>query len=242
MVDKYTIGRLFKDGQTKLVIPNLEIAVTNAITSIVSSYVSDPVQTTKNFFGINVNPRIPSNKEIASVVSGILDILIIGLGVTKIEATQDYVMPFSKGIGSTGEVIHLLGARNEMINLEFKTDKYPGRLGYLIKRILQKTLEMAAVVYLIDDLFLATPCLIKKSKIFKDGSYRGAVMGELELVSLATGASFVGNILGTSRNLKSLVTKLGSGSKIGLGSSLKATASVGALAISGALVAGIVGK
>jgi len=239
-INKYNANRLFKDGKTKLVIPNLEIAITSAVTNLVSSYVTEPLTSSRNFFA--GKPSV-SPTDIPIYVASILDIFIVGLGVTKIETAQDYVMPFSKGIGSTGEVIHLLGAKNEMIKLEFTSDQYPGRLGYLIRNIIQATLEMAEVVYLIDDLFLATPCLIKSFKLRKEGSYRGAVMGELEMVSLATGgSSFIDNILGINKSRKSLSTKLKKSAqslRSNLTTKQKAVIGVGAFAIAFPLIRGV---
>lgn len=244
MTTKYHISNLFKDGKTRLVVPNVSIAVTNYITTIAASYFEHPDQTPQNFFTRKTeNIDFDDVMSIAkSFITSLIDSLTIGLGVTKIETTQNYVMPFSKGIGSTGEIIHLLGAENELINIVFKTDKYPGRLGYVIKRILQKILEDALVVYVVDDLFLSTPCLIRKMKISKEASYRGAVMGEIELVSLATGSSFVSDKIQESSKVRQLVTKLKFGLKSVSSLSLpKVAASVGAITIGAGLISNIVG-
>ena len=196
MVVKYQLARLFRDGQTRLFIPNLQITITDALTNLVSSYVTAPYSSQNSFFP-NTREEVDfQDKGLISAVSSIIDAISIGLGVLKIETSQEYTMPLSKGIGSTGEVIHLLGARNEIINIEFKTDNYPGRLGYILKSLLQKILETTQVVYLIDDLFLATPCLIRKSRIYKEGNYKGAVMGEIELISLTTGGNWIKDKLG----------------------------------------------
>ena len=219
MVVKYELSRAFKDVQTRLFIPNLQITVADALTNLVSSYVTAPFSSRNSFF-FNKEAVINfKDKGLISAVSNIIDVVTLGLGVTKIEASQEYVMPLSKGIGSTGEVIHLLGARNELINIEFKTDNYPGRLGYVLRSLLQTILQTTQVVYLIDDLFLATPCLIRKTRLFKEGNYKGAVMGEIELVSLTTGDNWIKDKLGgnsviakRSQQLKSSVAtnKLGS--------------------------------
>lgn len=226
MTDLYRATRLFRDGETKLVIPNLKITALNAITNIASSYVSNPSRRssgrffthkdddewklgvqdpTANAFGVGLFSNFDSF--VTGMLTRIIALTTIGLGVTKIQTSQEYVMPFSKGIGSTGEVIHLLGARNEIINLEFTTEKYPGRLAYVLRGMLQHVLEEAQVVYLIDDLFLATPCLIKKTKLSKEGLYRGAVMGQLELVSLTTGGSFYNNFKKDAKKVSSTVKK-----------------------------------
>ena len=197
MVVKYELARAFRDVQTRLFIPNLQITVADALTNLVSSYVTAPFSSGNSFFFNRETIVNFKDKGLISAVSNLIDVVTIGLGVTKIEASQEYVMPLSKGIGSTGEVIHLLGARNELINIEFKTDNYPGRLGYVLKSLIQKILETTQVVYLIDDLFLATPCLIRKTKLYKEGNYKGAVMGEIELISLTTGGNWIKDKLGS---------------------------------------------
>lgn len=186
MTDKYKIRRLFRDGETRIFIPDLNIIATDLVTNIVSSYITDPVKNSNGFFSFNDRFNDPINWDsgVKRLIEFVMDTLFLGIGVTEIKTFQEYVMPFSKGIGSTGEVIHLLGAKNELINLEFTTDRYPGKLGYVLRTIIKKILETAQVVYLVDDLFLTTPCLIKKVEMSKKGLYRGAVIGELELVSL----------------------------------------------------------
>lgn len=249
MTDKYRMTWLFRDDATRLVIPNFRITAMDAITNIISSYVTNPTRSTNSFFTSNnkfgESPWENKDASITAVVTSIIDALIIGLGVTKLETAQEYVMPFSKGIGSTGEVIHLLGAKNELINLEFKTDRYPGRLGYVLRAMLQKILETAQVVYLIDDLFLATPCLVRKIKLSKEGIYRGAVMGSLELVSLTTGGGFIEDTLGGKDRVKTFSKKLkdgvsnkflklpSKGQRLILG--------IGKITIAGGLLAGILG-
>lgn len=251
MTDLYRVQRLFRDGETRLVIPNLKITAMDAIINIASSYVTNPAKRGGRFWTAKADSNsFDFNSTITGILARIIDIVSIGLGVTKIQTVQEYVMPFSKGIGSTGEVIHLLGAKNEMINLSFTTERYPGRMGYVLRAMLQYILEEAQVVYLIDDLFLATPCLIKKTKLSKEGLYRGAIMGELELVSLTTGGSFYTDHKGAAKKVSSTVKKYknsilsakentewiasrGTGTAIAFG--------VGAFAITSTLIAGIVG-
>lgn len=225
MTNKYAMGRLFRDGKTRLVIPNLELTIIDAATNIVSSFVTNPQRTRSGdwFSNSPFSKKDPDlnffqkfGKGMSGFVESIADLLTVGLGVTKIETSQDYVMPFSKGIGSTGETIHLLGARNEIINLQFTTDRYPGRMGSIIRGILQKTMEIAQVVYLIDDLFLATPCLIRKTRLSKEANYRGAIMGSLELVSLSTGGSQVKAFKEGFEKLKTVTKTLKSSLSIAL--------------------------
>lgn len=270
MTDLYRASRLFRDSETRLVIPNLKVTALNAITNIASSYVTNPSRKgsgrfftykndddwklgtqdpTANAFGVGLFSSFDSF--ITGMLARIINIATIGLGVTKIQTSQEYTMPFSKGIGSTGEVIHLLGAKNEMINLEFTTEKYPGRLAYVLRGMLQYILEEAQVVYLVDDLFLATPCLVRKTKLSKEGLYRGAVMGELELVSLTTGGSFYNNPLSKNKKLRGYTNKLkGSVANVaskGTSFALRnpklgaAIISVGAIAIASTLLPSIVG-
>ncbi len=228
MVGKYDLARLFRDDQTRLFIPNLQITVTDALTNLASSFVTAPYSSRNSFFPSTRKEINFRDTGLISAVTSLIDSISIGLGVTKIETSQEYTMPLSKGIGSTGEVIHLLGAKNEIINLEFKTDNYPGRLGYILRSLLQKILETTQVVYLVDDLFLATPCLVRKSRIYKEGNYRGAVMGDIELISLSTGGNWIKDKLGgdsaiatRAQKIKSSVvnSKLGrlATSRVGIG-------------------------
>jgi hypothetical protein len=244
MVNAYELTQVFRDDQTRLVIPNLQITVIDALTNIASSFVTNPLMASSKFFPTKdeantwgqVKPRIKD------FIAGIIDSLTIGLGVTKIETAQEYTMPMSKGIGSTGEVIHLLGARNEIMNLEFTTDRYPGRLGYVLRSIIQKVLETTQIVYLIDDLFLATPCLIRKFKVYKEGNYRGAVMGEVELVSLSTGGNWVKDKLGSKDKVKSAANKFKSSVKTTLSTRPSVSrVGVGTLIIGSGLLASIAG-
>ena len=116
MANKYRLQRLFRDSRTRIVIPDLSITATAAIINIVSSYVTNPTKTDKNFFSLdavksNFNNRLGNefdlkDEGIMGLVTNIINLLVIGFGVTKLETQQEYVMPFSKGIGSTGEVIY----------------------------------------------------------------------------------------------------------------------------------------
>ena len=238
MVVKYQVARLFRDDKTRLFVPNLAITATDAITNIASSYVTAPYSNQGGFFPSKFEDVDFKDASLMSSITGIIDSLTIGLGVTKIETSQEYTMPLSKGIGSTGEVIHLLGSKNEIINLEFKTDNYPGRLGFILRSLLQKILETTQVVYLIDDLFLATPCLIRKSKISKEGNYRGAIMGQMELISLTTGGSWIDDKLGDASSIISTAKKLKLGIKTAVNSDAlrNGVAAVGVVALSGLLV------
>ena len=251
MTDKYKMQRVFRDDATRLVIPNIRITTIDAITNIISSYITNPVRNSSGFFsskdkfGNKINLFTNLDGGTKSIMTSIIDALVIGLGVTKITSSQEYTMPFSKGIGSTGEVIHLLGAKNEIINIEFKTDRYPGRLGYVLRALFQKVLESTQVVYLIDDLFLATPCLVRKTKIYKEGTYRGAIMGELELVSLTTGGSFMDDTLGGKDKVKGYAGNLKK-SVLGRWGVLSdrtqaGLVSVGAIAVLFSLLSGIAG-
>lgn len=242
MTSKFHISNAFRDGTTRLVVPDISITVFNALTSLASSFIENPQNNAATFFtksedNLSTDRIMRFAKDF---VNNLLDILTIGLGVTKIETSQDYVMPFSKGIGSTGEIIHLLGARNEIINLEFKTDRYPGRLGYIIKRLLQKIFEDAVVVYVIDDLFLSTPCLIRRMSLSKEGKYRGAVMGELELVSLSTGNNFANSNFNLKEGLKKFAGVVKAGIKSKAGAILTGAVAVGSFRLGADFVNDIV--
>lgn len=210
---RYRFSEAFlRDGITRLVVPNIEFIATSAITNLASSIVLDPPSRTSGgrfFRGSSLFGDSDPKQRLKEIVNSVIDVLSIGIGVTEIEALNEFVMPMSKGIGSTGEVIHLLGAKNELIRIKFNTDNYPGRLGILFRNLLQKVLEDADVVYLVDDMFVATPCLIKNFSIKKIGDYRGAIMGSMELVSLSTGSThFKESIKKFSGKLKKTVESL----------------------------------
>ena len=240
MVVKYELARAFRDVQTRLFIPNIQITVADALTNLVSSYATTPLSSRNSFF-FNKEALVNfKDKGLISAVSNLIDAVTIGLGVTKIEASQEYVMPLSKGIGSTGEVIHLIGAKNELINIEFKTDNYPGRLGYVLRSLLQKILETTQVVYLIDDLFLATPCLIRKTKLYKEGNYKGAVMGEIELISLTTGGNWIKDKLGGDSTIAKRAGQLKGSVTIGkLGRLATSRVGIGVFSLSAILLSAI---
>lgn len=210
---RYRASELFaRDGVTRLIVPNIDFIITNAVTNLASSITLDPPSraTGQRFFrGSTLFRDANPTDKLKEIVSSVVDVLSVGVGVTEIEAINEYTMPMSKGIGSTGEVIHLLGAKNEQIRIKFNTDQYPGRLGILFRNLLQKVLEDADVVYLVDDMFTATPCLVKNFTIKKVGEYRGAIMGSMDLVSLSTGSTHFKDAIGKfSGKLKNTIQSL----------------------------------
>jgi hypothetical protein len=115
------------------------------------------------------------------VVERIIKSGFLTLSVTDIKVRGEHVMPKSKGIGSIGEIIHIMGSRNEAITLNFTTDLFPGAFSGLLKYIVQATLQSAEVVYVIDDLLIASSCLIKTYELSKVGRLKSAVIGSLVL-------------------------------------------------------------
>jgi hypothetical protein len=98
----------------------------------------------------------------------------------------EHVMPKSKGIGSIGEIIHVMGAKNENITLNFTTDKFPGVFSGALKYLIQAMLQNADVIYVVDDLLVASACLLRTYELKKVGRLKSAVVGTLVLEVLPT--------------------------------------------------------
>ena len=108
------------------------------------------------------------------------------LGVTAISFSNEHVMPTTKGIGSTGEIIHLLGTKNEQITIKFTTNKYPSVMGMYFREIIVRTLEQASIVYLIDEMVGSKPLLLKSYKLNKVANVNGAISGTFNFTTLSS--------------------------------------------------------
>lgn len=182
---KYTRNALTNDRATRIVVPNLTFLLGNALTNLASTAINNSDPTEKRIGGFfSKKEDAPVRNTVADTIRFLSNTFSVGLGVTEIESINEYVMPMSKGIGSDGEVIHLLGARNEIIKLSFTTDEYGGSLGILFKNLLQKIMNDAILVFLVDDMYTAVPCLIRNFKIKKVAEYQNVIMGDMELVAV----------------------------------------------------------
>jgi hypothetical protein len=178
---------IYEDKKTRVIIPNTR-ALVGSLTSTFASFFDQTRQTNPAFFFNHAN-RFSSNYltgGVTGLVNFAADALSIGFGVTKVMTKRSNVIPRSKGIGSTNEILHLLGSKNEEITVEFTTDNFPGILGYLFRQILNATLEEVDIIYLVGDMYVATPCIMESFQIYKDGVMKGAIMGSMSLIVLPT--------------------------------------------------------
>jgi len=142
----------------------------------------------KQLFAAGAMTRLANTlpgQELGSVARDVVERIIksgfLTLSVTEIRVRGEHVMPKSKGIGSIGEIIHVMGSRNEAITLNFTTDMFPGAFSGLLKYIVQATLQSAEVVYVIDDLLIASSCLLRTYELSKVGRLKSAIIGTLVL-------------------------------------------------------------
>ncbi len=140
----------------------------------------------------NVNKRL-----LKDVLERVLTSGFLNVSVTKIKIKGEHVMPKSKGIGSIGEIIHLMGTKNELLTLDFATDDFPGAFSGILKKIIQSIVQTAGVVYVLDDLIITNACLIKTYEMEKVGSLRGVIVGQLVMEVLPTDEFTLDNSLGT---------------------------------------------
>lgn len=159
-----------RDSETRLIIPasimrNFSLGVMASIPGIVD-----------NTYG--------TGTALKDVLERIFAGGFLTLSVTEIIIKGEMVMPKSKGIGSIGEIIHIMGARNENITLNFTTDKFPGAFAGALKYIIQSTLQSADVIYVIDDLLVAAPTLLRTYELKKTGRLKSAIVGTMVLEAL----------------------------------------------------------
>ena len=167
---------LIKDSETKLIVPTNR----QLITGLVAGAATTLAQTISGEIS-NANSGVSLA---ASTLSNIVNTTLMALGVTSIEVGGQAVIAKTKGIGSIGEIIHLMGSKNEELRLEFTTDLYPGALANLLKRTISSVLDNADIVYVVDELLTVAPCLIETYKLRKVGKLKTAIQGELKFIML----------------------------------------------------------
>ncbi len=155
------------DSETKLIVP-AKIAKLFSLGTILS------------LPGI-VDNYHPTGTSLKGIVEKIITSSFLTLNITEIVVKGEHVMPTSKGIGSIGEIIHVMGARNEKITLNFTTDSFPGSFSGVLKVIIQSILQSADVLYVIDDLIISAACLLKSYELKKVGRLKTAVIGTMVL-------------------------------------------------------------
>jgi len=155
-----------KDTETRIIIPTKvrQFMTAGAMAALANTITEETLDTV-----------------LKDVVERIIGSGFLTLSVTEIKIRGEHVMPKSKGIGSIGEIIHVMGTRNEAITLNFTTDLFPGAFSGIFKYIIQATLQSADVVYVIDDLLIASSCLLKTYELSKVGRLKSAIIGSLVL-------------------------------------------------------------
>jgi hypothetical protein len=159
-----------QDSETRLIVPG---KITRTFTLNYFAALPGLASGTKSNVFKDILERI--------VTSGFLS-----LSVTDVMVRGEHVMPKSKGIGSIGEIIHVMGAKNENITLNFTTDKFPGVFSGALKYLIQAMLQNADVIYVVDDLLVASACLLRTYELKKVGRLKSAVVGTLVLEVLPT--------------------------------------------------------
>jgi len=161
------------DSPTRLIIPTKQALVTGLIGGITSS-IRDQLE------GSTIGSSIES------LLSTTLNTTLLDIGVTGIEIEGNMINPRSKGIGSIGEVMFLMGSELEDLTIEFATERFPGPASHLLYRLIRDSLDYADIVYIVDDMVGVAPCIITKYKIKKVGKIKHIVKGRLTFAILRT--------------------------------------------------------
>lgn len=173
---------IFKDFKTRLFIPNvLTDVIKLSLLSDIQSLMSGEVISAYVNAGFS---KADASFIINKIINEVINSPFLILGVTNITAANDHVIPTTKGIGSYGELIHLLGVRNEQISLTFTTDNYPSIFGSFLRKLIKKILSEAYIVYIIDELTGYMPALMRNYKVSKSGKMIGAISGSLNFINL----------------------------------------------------------
>lgn len=175
---RYTANALLRDTETRLIIPSKEIIVGGALTGLATQLLSNADLEDLGF----TSTRGMLDTLLRSVLTGPL----LTLGVTEIRIRGKMVLPKTKGIGSVGQIIHLMGSENERLNLKFTTDRFPGPMASILRKMLKITLDNADLVYVVDDLLAVAPCLLVDYDLHKTGQLKSAIIGDLKLEVLNT--------------------------------------------------------
>jgi hypothetical protein len=167
------LAPFIKDSETRIVIPTRMAILTQAITKLAKDLSSDTLTLPSAWQTYVAN--------IGQLLLATANMFFFTLGVTAIEIEGKRSIAKTKGIGSIGEIIHLTGSYNEILNVEFETSQYPGALGYAFLEILRVVLEQNDIIYIVDDFLSVAPCLVNKYSLRKIGSLKGTIIGQMEL-------------------------------------------------------------
>ena len=183
---------LLSDNKTRLLIPTASVMGVSGAMTLFQSLLGDV-----------------GNDKIGDYVSSLLSSPFVPLDVVKITANKEFVMPKTKGVGSNGEVLQLVGSRNEKITMHFFSNAFFGALRVVLKKIIEYAMDNAIVVYLVDDLLSVTPALIERYNLENRGMLKGTVVGEITLVSIVKTKDFFS---------AELLSRIGATIAIGVGS------------------------
>jgi len=164
---------LLKDTETRLIIPSKEQLFLGLVGGI-----------TTNIVGALRTDNVTTEGLVQAGINSLLQGPLLTLGVTEISVGGKLILAKTKGIGSVGSILHILGSDNEEIKLKFTTKLFPGPMGSILKKMLKLTLDSADLVYVVDDLLAVAPCILLDYHIKKVGKLKTAIMGELILEGL----------------------------------------------------------
>lgn len=182
---------MIRDGIPRLIITDLNAIVSQTLTNIIASAIELGDQ----------NGAIFAQNMLRS---GIYD-----LKATDVRIRGELIFSKSKGIGSVGEILHIIGSKNEEVQLELTEDRFPGVLGSTLKIMMSKLLSRGSMVILVDDTFLTLTAIIKNYDIHKSGSEDGIITMTviLEILPILDQQSDIFNSL-TSLTLTTLASSI----------------------------------
>jgi len=183
---------LLKDFRTKIFVPNITSKTLKlSLISQLQSLLTGQIQSSM-IHAVN-DDRFKDNfiQSMTRLITTVINSPFLILGVTGINFSNEHVIPTTKGIGSIGEIIHLLGVRNQQISLNFTTNKYPSVFGSFFRKVIEEILEKAYVVYIIDEMTGYMPTILKNYKLGKQGQMIGAISGSLNFINITKKGSTV---------------------------------------------------
>lgn len=177
---RFTANTLLQDNETRLLIPSNEVIFGGLLAGGLTQILNN----------INLDAATTKRGVVENILQATLSGPLLTLGVTDIRIRGKMVLPRTKGIGAVGQIIHLMGSENEKLTLKFTTDRFPGAMSAILRKLIKITLEQADMVYVVDDLLAVAPCILIDYDLQKVGQLKSAIVGELKLEVLNTGSNF----------------------------------------------------
>lgn len=163
---------LYADKKTLLVIPNVQVVMADIVANFLQG---DLIGKAENVEYDLLN----------TFTSSLVSSPFIPLDVVQISADKEFVISKSKGVGSNGEVLQLIGSRNEEVTLRFFSTEFMGAFKFILKRMIEYVMDNAITVFVVDDLLSVTPYLVTSYSFENRGMLKGVVVGKITLVSMA---------------------------------------------------------